>query len=294
MNILLTGGSGFIGRNILESPLAKKYQIFAPSHRELDLADDILVAKFFSNRNFDAVIHTAGKPGHRNAPDYANIFYTDIRMFMNLSQYRKNLGKIIILGSGAIYDQRYAIVKAQEKNYRLQIPLDEHALYRRVAAELIENMENIVELRIFGIFGPYEDYAIRFISNAICKTLFDLPITIKQNRRIDYLYVNDLPAILDYFLSASPRHKAYNVTPDDPIELFSLAEKIKAISGKKDLPIKIAQTGMGLEYSGSNLRLKTEMENFDLTPINEAIKNLYKWYSEHKDSVNKENLLQDK
>ena len=54
-----------------------------------------------------------------------------------------------------------------------------------------------MELRLFGVFGRHEDYAIRFISNAICKTLFDLPITLRQNRTFSYLYVDDLGPIVE-------------------------------------------------------------------------------------------------
>ena len=43
--ILLTGGSGFIGRNILESNLAEKYEIIAPRHCELDLLDDKYISR---------------------------------------------------------------------------------------------------------------------------------------------------------------------------------------------------------------------------------------------------------
>lgn len=293
MKILLTGGNGFLGKNIQESFLNQKYKIVAPARQELDLADDGSVEKFFRENFFDATIHAAGKPGHRNAPDPTNIFYTDMRMFMNLLQYREQLGKLIVLGSGAIYDQRHSIIKVKEEGYRLRVPADEHALYRRVSAELIEKIDHAVELRIFGIFGKYEDYAIRFISNAICKTLFDLPIIIKQNRKFDYLYVEDLIPVLDYFIEHPAKHKAYNITPDESIELLQMAKKVKAVSDK-DLPIKVAQAGLGLEYSGSNLRLKAEIKNWQPTPIVKAIEDLYNWYSEHKSALQKDVLYQDK
>ena len=37
-NILITGGSGFIGKNLREQ-LQGKYNIYAPSHSELELLD---------------------------------------------------------------------------------------------------------------------------------------------------------------------------------------------------------------------------------------------------------------
>ena len=74
--------------------------------------------------------------------------------------------------------------------------------------------------------------AIRFISNIICKAIFDLPLTIKQNRKFDYIYVEDLMPILDYFIDKTAQYKEYNITPDESTELYSLAEKVRMISGK--------------------------------------------------------------
>lgn len=293
MEILLTGGSGFIGKNLLESDLAKKHKIIAPSRAELDLTDGNSVAKFFANRKFDAVIHSAGKPGHRNAKDLSNIFYSDMRMFLNLLQNSGNYGKMIMLGSGAIYDQQFEIKKVKEEDYKLHLPKDEHALFRYVAADYAESLEKIIELRIFGIFGQYEDYAIRFISNAICKTLFNLPITIKQNRKFDYLYVKDLPCILDYFLSAFPRYKAYNVTPDVAVELLDLAKMIRGVAGK-NISIVVEKSGLGMEYSGSNQRIKMDFPGYRLTPLTEAVERLYRWYKKNLSTIDQKKLLIDK
>lgn len=293
MNILLTGGSGFIGRNILESFLAEKYNILAPSHRDLDLTDEKATELFFAANSIDVVIHAAGKPGHRNAKDPSNIFYADMRMFLNLLRNEDHFGKMIVISSGAIYDQRFEIKKTKEGDYIKHLPADEHALYRYACAKLAEGNKKITELRIFGIFGKYEDYAIRFISNAICKTLFNLPVTIKQNRKFDYLFVDDLMPILDYFVDHEPKQSIYNITPNESIELFNIAKKVLAMSGK-DLPIKIAQEGMGLEYSGDNARLKREIGNLKFTPIDEAIKKLYQWYSGNKSRIGKKLLMEDK
>jgi len=55
LNVLLTGGSGFIGRNILESFLAEKYNIVAPRHAELDLIDDDAVKHFFEKNKLKKI-----------------------------------------------------------------------------------------------------------------------------------------------------------------------------------------------------------------------------------------------
>lgn len=292
MNIFLTGGSGFIGRNILESFLARKYNIIAPTHGQIDLLDEDKVMNFFLNNKIDVVIHTAVKPGHRNAKDPSNQLYNNLRMFFNIIRNREAFGKMIFISSGAVYDVSKPMVKVKEENFDTYVPVDEHGFSKYIIAKHIERLDNVVELRIFGIFGKYEDYAIRFISNAICKAIFDLPITIKQNRRFAYLLINDLMTVADYFIENKGSHKAYNVTSDKAIELLSIAEKVREISGK-DLPIIVKEQGMGLEYSGDDNRLKKEIKDLRLTNIDIAIKELYEWYVNNKHLINKDLLLTD-
>ncbi len=290
--ILITGGAGFIGRNILEN-LGNKYEFLAPSQQELDFNDEKKVSKFFRDNKIDIVIHTAIKPSHRNAPDLTNIFYADTRMFFNIVHSSRYYKKMIVLSSGAIYDINQSLSKVKEEYFDSFVPVDDHGFYRYIAGKYIEMVNNIFELRIFGIFGKYEDYAIRFVSNAICKTIFDLPITIEQNRKFDYIYVKDLMPVLEYFIENKAKYKAYNITPDHSIELYSLAEKIKNISGK-NLPIKVDKPGMGLEYSGNNSRLRSEVPDIKFTPKDEAVKKLYSWYLENKHLINRGFLLTDK
>ncbi|MBT3261540.1 NAD(P)-dependent oxidoreductase [bacterium] len=293
MNILLTGGSGFIGKNILESFLAQKYHIIAPRHQELDLIDENSADHFFKNNQIDIVIHAACKPGHRNAKDPTNLFYHNTRMFFNLIRNAKYFKKMIITGSGAVYDHRYYQPKMKEAYFGEHIPADEHGFNKYVIGKYIEHMDKVVDLRIFGIFGKYEDYTIRFISNLICKAIFDLPLTMRQNRKFDYLYVDDLMPILDYFIQHTGKHRAYNVTPNKSLELSEIVQKIKTVCGK-DLPIKIAKPGLGLEYSGDNTRLRQEITNLQFTPMDNAIKYLYDWYLENKKLIHKEALMVDK
>ncbi len=294
LNVLLTGGSGFIGRNILESCLIEKCNIIAPRRSELDLVDDDNVKSFFAENKIDVVIHSAIKPGHRNAKDTTNLFYTDSRMFFNIVRHSASYRKLIALGSGSVYDMMTQdLCKVSEDFFDTKMPLDEHGFFRFISAKFIELMDNAVDLRIFSIFGKYEDYEIRFISNAICKAIYDLPITIKQNRRFDFLYIDDLMPILDYFIQNDVKYKAYNITPNSAIDLYEIALKVKAISGK-DLPIVVGKPGMGFEYSGSNKRLRDEVPSLRFSNIDESISKLYHWYSENKHSINRDLLLFDK
>ncbi len=60
MKILLTGSSGGIGKSILEKISSSENEIIAPSSTELDLSCVDKINNFMENKNFDAVIHSAG------------------------------------------------------------------------------------------------------------------------------------------------------------------------------------------------------------------------------------------
>lgn len=291
--ILLTGGSGFIGRNIMESALAINNDIKAPSSKELNLLDTTSVDTFFRNKTFDVILHAATKPGHRNAKDVSNLFYSNVRMFENLVRHRANFGKFINFGSGAIYDLSQNITNVTETDIFNNLPKDEHGFCKYVVAKRIAILENFVDLNVFGIFGKYEDWEIRFISNAICKAVLGLPITLRQNRSFSYLCVNDLMPVLDFFINNKAKYSSYNVVPYEKTELLTLAEIIKKISGK-NLDIIVAKQGYGLDYTGDNSRLTGECKAISFTPLKDAILNLYCYYEENKKTIDKKLLLTDK
>ena len=291
--ILLTGGSGFIGKNIMESFLSEKYNIVAPTHSELDLLKTQSVDKYFKGKSFDVVLHAACKPGHRNADDLNDIFYSNMKMFENLVRHKDKYGKFINFGSGAIYDTSKNISNIKENKIFDNIGKTEHDFCKYVMAKRIDSLDNFINLNIFGIFGKYEDWQIRFISNSICKVLLDLPITIKQNRIFSYLYIDDLMPILDFFINNIMKYKSYNIVPDNKISLFKIAKVIKTFSNK-EIKIKILKNGYGFEYTGDNSRLVKEFKNIKFTDIKDSVKSLYNYYKQNIKLIDKTLLLTDK
>ena len=290
--ILLTGGNGFIGKNIQESFLSQQYDLVAPRSFELDLSDTSAVDAYFKKHSFDTVIHAAVKPGHRNAKDPTNLFYTNMRMFENLARNADKFGKLINLGSGAIYDISADNRMVTEEEIGLRCGKDEHSFCKYVMHKRLETLPKAVDLNIFGIFGKYEDWQIRFISNAICKTLFGLAITLRQNRRFSYLYVNDLMPVLEYFIEHDAKYKSYNVTPDEETELLQAGQTVLDTAGGGK--IRVAAVGYGLNYSGSNARLRAEMPSLRFTLLPQAVKELYAWYRQRKNQLDKDLLLINK
>lgn len=291
--ILLTGGNGFIGKNIQESPLAQKYEIFAPRSGELNLINTDCVDDYFKNKSFDVVLHAGVKPGHRNAKNKNDLFYSNLRMFENLERHKDKYEKFINFGSGAIYDTSKDISCVKESDIFKNVPSDEHGFCKYVEHKQIENLSNFIDLNIFGIFGKYEDFEIRFISNAICKAIFGLPITIRQNRRFSYLFVDDLIPILEFFIENKPQFNSYNIVPDEKTELKQIAQVVQKLSGK-DIGIIADVDGFGLEYSGDNSRLKKEYTDAKFTNIVDAVKVLYEYYECNKDKIDVNLLKEDK
>ena len=297
MRILLTGGSGFIGRN-LGDYLRQSHEVLAPSRAELDLTDPGQLDRWFSENKVDAVVHGAVRPGHRNIADPSRQLWSNLRMFFGLMRNAHRFGRLVFLSSGAVYDIATAHDRVTEDQLGRSLPGDDHGLSKYVIAKYLDALgqasaADVVELRLFGVFGKHEDYAIRFVSNAICKTLFDMPITLRQNRVFSYLYVDDLGPIVDRFLTADHSDAAYNVVPDWTDDLYDLAEGVRTRSGK-DLPVVVGAPGKGLPYSASNDRLRGEFPDVTFTPVDAAIGALYDWYSTNLSTIDRSALIVDK
>ena len=74
---------------------------------------------------------------------------------------------------------------------------------------------------------------------------------------------------------------------------FAVAEMVLEASGK-DVPIKIAMPGMGVEYSGDGRRLQGEFPDFEFTDMKESIEMLFAWYETNKSQIDGNLLLMDK
>ena len=59
MKLLITGGSGFLGRRTAAYFEKLGWQVFAPSHGQLDITDAAAVREWFAANRPDAMIHTA-------------------------------------------------------------------------------------------------------------------------------------------------------------------------------------------------------------------------------------------
>jgi len=293
MKVLLTGGSGFVGRNLAKR-LARRFGLLAPPRAELDLLDDASVRAWLSRNPVDAVVHSATVPGHRNAPPARALGLDNLRMLLHLVRRTPEGTRFVVLGSGAEYDASRDVVRAREDDPAHPVPRDETGLSKLVLAAVAEGRPGFVHLRPFGVFGPGEDWEIRFLSNALCKALHGLPITLRQNRRLDYVWVDDLCEVVERFLlRGGGSRTVYNVTPDSTPDLLSLARLARETAGA-DVPIVVGREGTGLEYTGDNALLKAELPGLAFTPVREAVEHLCSYYRSRLSAIPRERLLVDK
>jgi UDP-glucose 4-epimerase len=293
MKLFLTGGSGFIGRHLREG-LEGRHEVVAPLSSELDLLDEDAVARHVEHGKYDVVVHAATWNATRNSPkDVSKVVSNNLRMFFNVARLRERYGKMIYFGSGAEYDLRKCVPKIGEGRFDLSVPADDYGFSKYVMAKYAGCADNIYDLRLFGVFGKYEDWEIRFISNACCKVVWDLPVSIRQNVFFDYMDVKDLVGITEWFITNTPKRKHYNVCTGRTLDLRSIAEKVFASSGK-NLDIVVAKKGLGKEYGGDNSRLLEEMNGYRLSDMNDSIRDLYHWYEANRNMVSRVLLLSDK
>ncbi|NTV66182.1 MAG: NAD-dependent epimerase/dehydratase family protein [Chlorobaculum sp.] len=277
--VFITGGRGFIGRNLGEALAQSGYRVLAPSSSELNLLDQQAVDAFMRRQRVDIIVHAANKGGGRDTMHMQDVVHSNLRMFFNIIKHSDSVEKIIHFGSGAEYGKHKQIVMVEENEAGIALPLDDYGFYKSVCSRYIEQSgSNIVNLRIFACYGKYEDYRYKFISNAIVKNLLGMPIHIRQNVLFDYVYVDDLIKMVLWSIEFDPKQHVYNITRGDGIELVALAEMINMVA-EKPSEIIVDTLGMNLEYTSSNHRIIEECPVI-FTPHQEAISHLYDYYEE--------------
>lgn len=293
MNILITGAEGFVGCNIAEFFLSKKYSVLCPTVNELDLTDSGAVEKYLKKNSIETIVHCATVL--RDGTNYpVNTCEKNLRMFFNLQKYMTPSMKMISLGSGSEYARAYWHKKMPEEYFDGHIPEDSHSYAKYLISKYIKevNNENLICLRIFGIYGKYEDYRYKFISNAIVKNLINMPIVISQNVIYDYIYINDFFRIVDYLVNNKTKNRIFNATPTESIDLLTIANLINKVSGSKS-EIHVLNEGIGVEYSGDNSKLLSEIGDFSFTSQEAAIADLFKYYKGIKDTLDINSVKQD-
>lgn len=294
MNIFITGSSGFIGSHLKEY-LSRNYEscrLFTPFSTELDLVDELAVDNYILSNKIDIIIHLANKGGDRTTVNMKNLTEYNLRIFFNIAKHEKNVKKIISFGSGAEYGKHNPIIDAKEEDYLKFQPLDEYGFYKSITSKYIEKSQKIVQLRIFGAYGEYENYRFKFISNAIVKNLLKLPIVINKNVYFDYIFIDDLVKMIDWTIHNETKEKIYNVTTGSKIDLISLANLVNEVSDFKS-EIIVLNDGLNNEYTSNNQKILNEIGNFEFTTHKNAILKMRDYFKTNLENLDKQSIIND-
>jgi len=176
--IFITGGSGFLGGHLVKYFKKKKYNIFYPTSKELNLRNYQELKKI--KNNFDYVYHLAA---WTEAGDFCLKYPLDqfiINQEINTnivkwwSENPNKYSKIITIGTSCCYDERSSF---KEENYMNEKPHDSLATYAMTKKMLLQGIIacEIQKKLKWNCFVPSTLYGTDYkLSNKIPHFIFDL------------------------------------------------------------------------------------------------------------------------
>ena len=244
MNLLITGGNGYIGKSLYES-LKDKHHVTTTTRQNFDLSSYDSTCEWFNEREFDVVLHTAivgGSSflGNRKEQDKGFMMQQNLAMYNSLLVNKHHFKKLISFGSGAeifMRDTPYGTSKNK-------------------IAESIQTIEDFYNLRIFNVFDENELFT-RFIKANILRYIKKEPMIIHGNKIMDFIYMPDLISIVEYYMTNTDLEKNINCCYEEKYTLKTITNIINSLGAYK-VPI-ITENKTQLEFY---------CDNSGLPPIN--------------------------
>lgn len=259
MKILIAGSSGFVGKNFVEKLSTSTHTILSLSRKDLDLSNSEQLTNICKDFKPDLLIHCAVSLTSSD---------NNLAMYFSLENASPYCGKCVMIGSGAEYShQRYEPLMNEDYFDPYSFPLNQNPYHisKFTISRLhqLSPRNNIFNFRVFGLYGKYEDYSRRLISNNIFTYLSSGKMTYNQDISFDYLYVDDLlDAILCFSDSSVIKHKTYNVYSGISCKFSSiLSECIQALGGSSDSIVCKDSTPTSYCYSGDCSRFESEFNH---------------------------------
>ncbi|MDT9630461.1 MULTISPECIES: GDP-L-fucose synthase family protein [unclassified Pseudomonas] len=169
--ILLTGGGGMVGRNLLDHPEIGEFEVLAPRSSELDLRDFLAVQAYVERHKPDFIIHAAGKVGgiQANVREPVNFLRDNLDIGRNVVSAAQLAGvpRLINLGSSCMYPRNHTGSLSEDMVLTGELePTNEgYALAKIVTARLCDyiSRENqglqyktLIPCNIFGRFDKFD------------------------------------------------------------------------------------------------------------------------------------------
>lgn len=251
MKILITGGNGYIARSIYAEML-KIHDVSLITRKDLDLLNTQKVVEWFSDKTFDVVIHCAVSGGSRLKQDTYEVMDSNLLMYYNLLQCQPKYTKFIHFGSGA-------------EIYNRDTP---YGLSKYVIEQSMSEKNSFYNLRIFAVFDENE-LDSRFIKSNIIRYINGESIEIHQDKYMDFIYMPDLIAIVEKYISTNEMPKQTDCVYNKTCSLSRIAQIINDLDSHK-VEILMGE-GYAKNYMGSGNSLM-----MDFIGLENGIKEVYK------------------
>lgn len=229
--ILVTGGLGFIGSNIIRELKRRGHEVWScdlmhseePNYIRCDVTQFRQLEKLFEEHNFDFVYHLAAEYGRWNGEGYfEQLWLTNVIGTKNILRLQeKNKFKLIFFSSAEVYGDYEGLMAedVMEKNpIKDTYQMNDYAITKWAGELMCINSARMfgtetVRVRPVNCYGPGEPFTPYkgFIPKFIYCALFNKPYTVYQGHRRITDYVEDtcqtFANIIDNFIPG----EVYNV-----------------------------------------------------------------------------------
>jgi nucleoside-diphosphate-sugar epimerase len=247
--VLITGGNGYIARNII--PSLSDYDLTILTREKLDLLESDKVKKFFDDKHFHRVIHTATYGGYRTQIDDPEWVYKNVTMFYNLMNCQSHFDQFINFSSAAQFDRTLPIDNIRSLHH--SFPVDPYGLSKNIIAKIGSYSHKFKNLVIYNIFN-HDEPDSRMIKNNIKRYIHNLPLTIFNDRKVDFFFMEDFARLIRYCIDQDINFDEIDVCYSKKYRLSELANLINSL-GNYSVDLKIDSHYEDLPYCGSGEKI---------------------------------------
>ena len=191
--ILITGGSGMVGRNFIEHPDIENYIILNPTRNEMNLMNFQQIKQYLNKNKPDLIIHAAGKVGgilaNLNAPIDFLIQNSEMGKNITLAARENEIKNLINLSSSCVYPKNM-IKKIKETDIltgQLEPSNEAYAIgkiYVQKLCEYIHREDNSYSYKTLipcNLFGKYDNFDLK--TGHLLANIINKVYSAKQNKK---------------------------------------------------------------------------------------------------------------
>lgn len=229
--ILVTGGAGFIGTNLVSELNKRGHEVIAAdlfnTERDNYLRADVKnyrqLEKVFDKYDFDYVYHLAAEYGRWNGEDYyENLWQTNVIGTKHILRLQEKLGfRMIFFSSAEVYGDYTGIMTedVMENNpINDTYQMNDYAISKWAGELMCMNSATMfntetVRVRPVNCYGPKEHYTPYrgFIPKFIYSALFNKPYSVYKGHKRIIDYVGDTVTTFANIIDNFKPGEAYNV-----------------------------------------------------------------------------------